>query len=170
MRLANGMGLRGEDIVSLRLSDIDWRSNEVSVIQSKTGGHIALPLMPDVGNAVADYILNARPLSESPYVFLRHRKPHTWLGNGPTGATIMKRYQEKAGIPYVAGDGKRFHAFRRTVGTRLVKAGVPLPFAAQILGHRKIESTKQYIALDDEALRVCCMDISIYATMKEGLI
>jgi integrase len=170
MRLAHGMGLRGEDIVSMKLSDIDWRSNEVSIIQSKTGGHIILPLLPEVGNAVADYILNARPHSDSSYIFLRHRKPHSWLGNGPIGAIIMKRYQDKAGVPYVAGDGKTFHAFRRTVGTRLIKAGVPLPSAAQILGHRRIESTKQYIALDDESLRVCCMDISDYATTKEGLV
>jgi integrase len=169
MRLALGMGLRGEDIVSLRLPDIDWRSNEISIVQSKTGGHVLLPLMPDVGNAVADYILNARPQTDSPYVFVRHRKPHGWLGNGPIGATIMKRYQEKSGIPHEPGDGKTFHAFRRTVGTRLIKAGVPLPAAAQILGHRRIESSKQYIALDDEALRVCCMDISAFATKKEGL-
>lgn len=169
MRLAHGMGLRGEDIVSLRLSDIDWRNNEISVVQSKTGGHIALPLMSDVGNAIADYILNARPQTDSHYIFVRHRKPHTWLGNGPVGAIIMKRYQDKMGISHEAGDGKTFHAFRRTVGTRLIKAGVPLPSAAQILGHRRIESTKQYIALDDESLRVCCMDITDYATKKEGL-
>lgn len=170
MKVAIGTGLRGEDIFGLRLADIDWQKNEISVIQRKTGGHIVLPLMPDVGNAIADYILNARPQADSPYVFLRHNKPHVWLGDGPTGALIIKRYQERAGISREAGDGKTFHAFRRTVGTRLIKAEVSLESAAQILGHKRIDSAKRYIVMNDEMLRVCCMDISSFATKKEGLI
>jgi integrase len=170
LKLAMGTGLRGEDIFRLKLSDIDWRKNEICVIQSKTGEHVILPLMPDVGNAVADYILNARPKTENTFIFIRHRKPHRWLGDGPNGALIMKRYQKSSGIIHEAGDGKTFHAFRRTVGTRLIKAEVPLPMTAQILGHKKIESTKRYISLNDDMLRVCCLDISDYSTKKEGLI
>jgi integrase len=169
MRLALGTGLRGEDIFGMRLSDIDWRKYEISIVQSKTGTHIALPLLPDVGNAVADYILNARPKADSPYVFLRHRKPHKWLGDGPTGAMIIKRYQNGAGLLHAPGDGKTFHAFRRTVAARLVRAETPLPSDAQQLGHKRIESTKRHIPLNDDMLRVCCMDISDYATTKEGL-
>jgi len=170
MRLALGSGLRGEDIFGLRLTDIDWRKNEISVVQSKTNTHIALPLLPDVGNAIADYILNARPSADSTYVFLRHRKPHNWLGDGPTGALIMGRYQGEAGLSHAPGDGKTFHAFRRTIGARLVRAEVPLPSIAQQLGHKSIESTKRYIPLNDDVLRACCMDISDYATTKEGLV
>jgi integrase len=170
MKTALGTGLRGEDIFGLQLTDIDWRKYEISVVQGKTGTHIALPLLPDVGNAIADYILNARPKADSPYVFLRHKKPHNWLGDGPTGALIMKRYQDAAGIDHVAGDGKTFHAFRRTVGARLIRAEVPLPSIAQQLGHKRIESTKRYIPFNDDMLRLCCMDISYYATRKEGLV
>jgi integrase len=169
MKVALGTGLRGEDICGLRLTDIDWRKSEISVVQSKTGTYVALPLLPDVGNAVADYILNARPQADSPYVFLRHRKPHNWLGDGPAGAEIMKRYQERANLTHETGDGKTFHAFRRMVGARLVRAEVPLPSVAQQLGHRNIESTKQYLPMNDDMLRVCCMDIADYATKKEGL-
>ncbi|MDR1537156.1 MAG: tyrosine-type recombinase/integrase [Clostridiales bacterium] len=115
-------------------------------------------------------VLNARPKADSPYVFLRHRKPHTWLGDGPAGSLIIKRYQVAAGLSHVAGDGKTFHAFRRTVGARLIRADVPLPSIAQQLGHKRIESTKRYISLNDDMLRICCMDISDYATKKEDLV
>jgi integrase len=169
MKLALGTGLRGEDIFGLQLADIDWRKYEISIVQSKTGTHIALPLLSDVGNAVADYILNARPKVDSPYVFLRHRRPHRWLGDGRTGAQIMTRYQESANLAHEAGDGKTFHAFRRTVGARLIRAEVPLQSIAQQLGHKAIESTKRYLPLNDDMLRVCCMDISRFATTKEGL-
>ena len=170
MKLAIGTGLRGEDIFRLKLSDIDWRKNEICIIQSKTGEHVMLPLMPDVGNAVADYILNARPKTENTFIFVRYRKPHNWLGDGQAGAMIMKRYQNSSGITHEPGDGKTFHAFRRTVGTRLIKAEVSLAATAQILGHKRIESTKRYISLNDDMLRVCCLDISDYSTKKEGLV
>ena len=169
MKVAYGTGLRGEDIFGLRLTDIDWRNNEISVVQSKTGKRIMLPLLPDVGNAVADYIMNARPKADSPFIFLRHRKPHGWLGNGPAGAAIIIRYQGISNFSRQAGDGKTFHAFRRTVGTALLKSETPLESVAQILGHARIESTKQYISMNDDMLQVCCMDMSPYATRKEGL-
>lgn len=169
IKLALGTGMRGIDIASLKLPDVNWAKNEISVIQSKTGRPLVLPLAPDVGNAVAEYILNARPKAESEYIFLRCRKPHDWLGNGPTGAIIIRRYQEKAGISHNAGDGKTFHAFRRTVGTELIKAGVPLSDTAQILGHKRLDSARQYISLDSAMMRFCCLDISGYATKKEGL-
>jgi hypothetical protein len=51
----------------------------------------------------------------------------------------------------------------------LLKAEVPLESIAQILGHKRIESAKQYISMNDEMLKVCCMDMSLYTTGKEGL-
>mgnify|MGYP005849731501 CR=1 FL=1 len=170
LKIALGTGLRGVDILGLELSDIDWRKNKITIIQSKTGVQNQLPLLPDVGNAIVDYILNARPQIDSPYVFLRHSSPHNGLSRkGSTAAKIFTRYLNRTNISHKAGDGRSLHALRRTVGTRLVKAEVPLPSIAQILGHKRIDSAKRYISLDDDALRVCCLDISDFETTKEGL-
>lgn len=167
MKLAVRTGLRGVDILGLKRSDIDWRRNEINVLEIKTNTYVSIPLLPDVGNAIAEYIMDARPASDSPYVFLRNRMPHERLF--ATGCDIINRYLKKAGIAHEAWDGKSFHAFRRTVGTRLVKAKVPLQTAAQVLIHKDLDSTKRYISLDDETLRVCCLDISEYTSGKEGL-
>ena len=167
LKTALGTGLRIVDILGLKRSDIDWEKNEISVLQSKTNAYDQLPLLTDVGNAIAEYILDARPASDSPYIFLRTRMPHKPLF--ATGADIINRYLNKAGITHEPWDGKSFHAFRRTAGTRLVRANVPLPTVAQMLTHRDIDSTKRYISLDDDTLRVCCLDISENATAKEGL-
>jgi len=61
MKLAIETGLRGCDIVSLKLSEIDWRANTIQLTQKKTGEYLCLPLSAEAGNAVADYILNYRP-------------------------------------------------------------------------------------------------------------
>jgi site-specific recombinase XerD len=113
--------------------------------------------------------MNGRPDTDSPYIFVRHKAPYDRLGDSG-GQQIIGRYLEKAGIFHEAGDGKTFHALRRTMGTRLVRAGVPILSVSEMLGHLDPDSAKSYIALDNHGLRICCMDISAFRTRKEGLI
>jgi len=170
LKLAIETGLRIVDILDLERTDIKWRKFEIALIQDKTGESIHLPLLADVGNAIADYLLNARPESACPHVFLRAVKPYTKLGNTGNGKNIISRYLAKAGIQHKTWDGKTFHAFRRTHGTRLVEAEVPLPDAADLLGHKILDSTKRYISQNDDKLRACCLGIAEYATLKGGLV
>jgi site-specific recombinase XerD len=170
IKLAVGTGLRNTDIFNLRMLDIDWWNSELNVLQSKTNVFIQLPLQPDVGNAIAEYILDARPQSDSPYVFLRTSKPHEKLSSPQAGRNIITSYIEKANIHHEAWDGKRFHALRRTTGTRLIRAGIPIESVSEMLGQKNVYSAKRYISLNDDELRICCLDISEYATTKEGLI
>jgi integrase len=170
MKLASVIGLRSVDIFGIQMTDINWKKNEITIVQDKTNVSIILPLTPTVGNAIADYILYGRPKSDSPYLFLRHLKPHTKLMNLSGGSHVFTRYQKKSGLNHNPNDGKTFHAFRRTVGTNLVIAEIPLPTIYQILGHKSKNCTKQYIALNDDMLQICCLDISKFATKKEGLV
>lgn len=170
MKLALETGLRWSDISSLKLSEIDWRKKEISILQEKTGTALMLPLTVEAGNAVADYILNARPEADSPYLFLRLRRPYDRLASRTPAANIMERYQSGAGFTHQAGDGKSFHAFRRTMGTRLIKADIPLTTVSQILGHNSLDSTKRYLSLHDEKLLSCCMDLGMFPCRKEGLV
>ena len=163
MKLALILGLRCVDIVNMKLSDINWRNNEICIVQEKNQTALALPLVTEVGNAIADYILNARPKSESSYIFLQIKKPYKRLQRQTTGANLINRYQKKAGINRLSWDGKTFHAFRRTAGTNMIRSGVPLTTVSQVLGHNSLESTKRYLSLHDEMLRTCCMDISMYS-------
>ncbi|WP_314003311.1 site-specific integrase [uncultured Paenibacillus sp.] len=151
-------GLRAGDIARLKLTDMDWTNNEIRIIQGKTDTPLALPLTPLVGNAIADYILGGRPLSDSPYLFLRVLAPFQEFRDGVSIACIFRRYLKKAGIDHEIGDGRTFHGLRRTLGTTLVVNDVPVTTVAQILGHRSIKTTKQYISLDVSGLRQCALD------------
>lgn len=169
LMIALWTGLRGVDILDLKRSDIDWNRKVIKVVQGKTGLGIQTELSPGVGNAIADYILDGRPETDSPYIFLRHRRPHDRLSDF-AGNDIMVRSLCKAGISHEAWDGKSFHALRRTFGTRLVRAGVPIRSVGEMLGHANPNSAKRYVALDKEGLRVCCLDISMFRTKKVGLV
>ena len=170
LKLAIGTGLRGVDIFGMELGAINWNKCEIALIQSKTGEPIHIPLLPDVGNAIADYILHARPESKSRKIFLRVNSPHKGLSAAGNGRHTIERYIKRAGIERETFDGKTFHAVRRTYGTRLIEAGAPLLSVVQMLGQTEIDSAKRYISLCDDMLRVCCLGIAEYATRKEGLV
>jgi integrase len=49
------LGLRPPEVVAMQIDDIDWRSGEI-LVRGKGDRHDRLPLLPEVGKALADYI------------------------------------------------------------------------------------------------------------------
>lgn len=161
--LATVTGLRSVDIVNLRLDEIDWINGEIKLIQSKTGKSLALPLTNDIGSAIENYILNGRPDSDEPFVFLREKSPHTQMGRSMPYLQF-NGYRQKLGMPKAP-----FHGLRRTLGTNMVIAGVPVTTVAQVLGHSTLSSTKQYISLDSTHLKECALSLNdLYCDVKEA--
>jgi len=168
VQLALSTGLRCGDIVSLRLDEVDWHLDEIRLVQHKTSAPLTLPLSAEAGNAIADWLLQGRPVCDAPEVFVRLRAPFTKL-TGPTGALIMSQWLAEALVSHEAHDGKTFHALRRTTGTRLVESGAELALTAQILGHASVNSSHRYIALVDESLRECSLPLDGLAPVLEIL-
>lgn len=155
-------GLRSSDIRELKFRNIDWINGEIRISQTKTGKALALPLTKDVGEAISDYILNGRPDIDCEHIFLKMFAPYTSLSESCI-YNIINRYRFRLGLPRCG-----FHDLRRSLGTSLVVAGTPVTTVAQVLGHRNLESTKQYISLDMEHLGDICLDIEGMMP-KEGL-
>jgi integrase len=158
--LAAVTGLRAIDIIKLKLTDIDWLEGEIRIVQSKTGESLSLPLTKDVGEAIQDYILKARPKTDCENIFIRRRPPHCGIANATSLGDMYDSYRNKAGLTREAFDGKSFHSIRRSVGKSMVTSGIPVTTVAQILGHGDIDSTKQYISLDARHLKECALDFS----------
>lgn len=153
-------GLRAVDVRKLKLGNIDWQHGEVSVVQSKTGRTNRLPLTGDVGGALEDYILHARPNSVDDNVFLRLRPPFTALYDAWSVGDVYDRYRKQAGLPREAFDGRGFHSLRRALGKSMITAGVAIEDATQAMGDADIDSMKKYIALDCENLSDVALDFS----------
>jgi integrase len=163
--LAASSGMRTGDIASIRLTDIDWRNNEIHVIQGKTHVPINLPLQKGVGSALADYILNGRPDSKSQQIFLRNLAPFQGFKDGVSIACVLRRHMRAAGISHKTGDGKTMHGIRRMLGTHMTMEGVPVTTVAQVLGHRNPNATRPYISLNIEGLRECALG---FDSLREG--
>lgn len=157
LTLAANSGIRAGDIANMRLSDIDWRKDEIHILQGKTRRSLSLPLQKNVGVALADYILNGRPESKSLKIFLRSLAPYQGFKDGVSVACVLRRYMKMAEVSHKPGDGKTMHGIRRMFGTQMTMEGVPITTIAQILGHQNVSSAKAYISLDIEGLRKCAL-------------
>jgi integrase len=165
MLLAASSGMRAGDIAKIKLSDIDWRKKEIRIVQGKTQAPINLPLQKGVGAALADYILNGRPESQSSQIFLRTLAPFQGFKDGASIACVLRRWMKTAKIPHKLGDGKTMHGIRRMLGTHMAIEGVPIAATAQALGRQDIDAAGAYIALDIEGLRACALGFGV---LKEG--
>ena len=153
-------GLRAVDIVKLKLADIDWPRGEIHVSQSKTGGMLYLPLLPEAGEAIKDYILNGRPDSDVPEIFLREKAPFISMAGGVGIGYMFDCYCRKAGIERKPFDGKGFHGLRRRLAKNMLVSGTPVTTIAQVLGHQNLGTAKQYLSLDSQNLKACALDFS----------
>ena len=72
--LLTRLGLRGGEIMRLTLDDVDWESG-VLTIRSKTLTPAQLPLPAEVGEALAQYVQQARPRCGSRRIFVRLHAP-----------------------------------------------------------------------------------------------
>lgn len=147
-------GMRSVDISELQLSDINWVTGEIQITQEKTDIPLSLPLTRDIGEALSDYILHGRPRSNFSNIFLTSRPPIQPLGRRGI-YSAFNRAREIAGLKK-----RPFHDLRRTVGTSMVVAGIPVTTVAQVLGHAEISSTKQYISLDSVHLKECSLGVA----------
>ncbi len=142
------LGLRSQEVRSLELRHIAWRAGEIRLARTKTRRERVLPLVPEVGAALADYVLHGRPVVKVPQVFLRHGpRPGPMRSN--TVVWIVRRQLQRAGIRVARGGA---HALRHSLATRMVNAGVPIKSVADVLGHASIDTTAIYTKVDERTL------------------
>jgi site-specific recombinase XerD len=144
------LGLRTNEVATLTLDDIDWRSGTM-LIRAKGRQQARLPLLPDVGAAIVAYLQDGRPVSPCRRLFLRTLAPHVGFASGCAITMIAKAALERAGISGCAHQGA--HLFRHSLATELLRAGATLSQIGQLLGHKSHDTTRIYAKVDIEALR-----------------
>jgi len=168
--LALRTGLRSIDISNLQLINIHWKANTIEIVQEKTGTPLVLPLLTDVGNAIADYILNGRPYSQLPQIFLQTHAPYHKLSGRSSCYSVSRKTMKDAGIRQDNGDQRGFHCLRHSLAARLLSEETPLPIISSILGHRNKDSTKVYLSTDLAHLRACALSLQGIEVTKEELL
>lgn len=157
--LAARTGLRPGDIARLRLADIDWRQSLITVTQHKTATVLTLPLLADVGAAIAEYLLHGRPEGvDDDHVFLRSQAP--FAGHELSDLYHVASDAFARSVADGGGGGRGMRVLRASLATRMIETDTPLPVISAALGHREIASTTHYLAADETRMRQCCLDFA----------
>jgi integrase/recombinase XerD len=148
------LGLRGGEVVALELDDIRWRAGEI-VVRGKGQMVDHLPLLSDVGEALALYIREDRGVSVSRRVFLRTWAPRHGLTGPAAVGHIVRRALAQAGV-HRSGRGAA-HLFRHGLATKMIRHGASMSEIAEVLRHRSQNTTAIYAQVSFEALRAVAL-------------
>jgi len=131
-------GLRKNELLKAKWTDVDMERGEIRLRNTKSGD-AQVRLLP--GPALG--ILRALPrMKGSPFVFPSPNDPAKPRGDLKTP---WVRIRKAAGLP-----GVTLHDLRRTAGSHMAQAGVPLQVIQEVLGQSHPGVTKIYARLASE--------------------
>lgn len=136
LTLIYSAGLRGQEVINLKISDIDFERKTIHIRQSKYKKDRIVPLAESMAVGLKKYI-NAE-------------NPHIWLFNGKEADG---RYSVK-GISWVMRENMKktsitkevsLHSLRHSYATHLLEQGLNIVTLKELLGHAEITTTMIYL-------------------------
>lgn len=153
------LGLRISDVINLKLNNINFNDNTISIIQYKTDNQLTIPLIDKVKYPLLDYLKNVRPNdTDLDYVFITNEKPYRHHIELKSHNYIVKNYMAKAEIN-INGRKHGFHSLRHSMATLLLKQDVSLYSISTILGHKDIRTTMTYLDIDVSKLKELALEV-----------
>lgn len=136
LTLIYSAGLRGQELINLKISDIDFERKTIHIRQSKYKKDRIVPLSNVMAIGLRKY--------------LAAENPHIWLFNGkePDG-----RYSVK-GLSWVLRENIKktsitkevnLHSLRHSYATHLLEDGLNIVTVKELLGHADITTTMIYL-------------------------
>lgn len=145
--LCSVYGFRNGEVTRLRLNDLDWQKETMTITRSKSGRVQQFPIQYEVGEAIIAYLRRSRPKTSCRHLFVTTYPPHRPLS---TLWPVIGRRMRKLGI-----DSKHVgpHALRHACATELLRKGASLREIADFLGHQSLSSVGIYAKHDVRSLR-----------------
>ncbi|RXH25480.1 tyrosine-type recombinase/integrase [Bradyrhizobium zhanjiangense] len=138
------LGLRASDILSLRLTDIDWQQATLSV-RGKGRRETRLPLPQDAGDAVLAYLDQARPHVVGGRIFFMLNAPIRPLTRSSVVSDVVRCAIRKAGITAPSNGA---NLLRHSAATAMLRGGATLDTVGAVLRHRSPDMTAHYAKVD----------------------
>jgi site-specific recombinase XerD len=136
LTLIYSAGLRGQEVINLKISDIDFERMTIHLRQSKYKKDRVVPLAKSMAVGLKKY--------------LSAEHPHIWLFNGkePDGrysvrglSWVMRENLKKTSIAKEVN----LHSLRHSYATHLLEQGLNIVTLKELLGHAQITTTMIYL-------------------------
>lgn len=144
VQVAYACGLRLNEVLHLRVTDIDSGRMVVHVRQGKGAKDRLVPLSPRLLEALRGYWRVCRP---GPWLF-----PGQKPGGILNASNIQRRF---ARLVRQVGLAKRcsMHTLRHSYATHLLEAGVDVLTLKALLGHTSLQTTARYLHISTQRLQ-----------------
>lgn len=136
LTLIYSAGLRGQEVVNLKISDIDFERMTIHIRQSKYKKDRVVPLAHSMAVGLKKY--------------LGAENPHIWLFNGKEAdgrysvkglSWVMRENLKKTSITKEVN----LHSLRHSYATHLLEQGLNIVTLKELLGHADITTTMLYL-------------------------
>jgi len=143
LQVAYGCGLRLQELLHLRVTDIDSARMVVHVRQGKGAKDRLVPLSVRLLQQLRDYWLVCRPRT---WLFPGHQADGTM-----TSSNIQRRFGR---LVQHVGLTKHcsMHTLRHSYATHLLEAGVDVLTLKALLGHSSLQTTARYLHVSTQRL------------------
>jgi integrase/recombinase XerD len=142
-------GLRSGEVSALRVPDLDWIREIITIRRPKQRRTHCYPLVTAVGDAILLYLQQGRPRSAHRELFLTLRAPFRPLSRICLYNLVSKRLRPLN--IQVRHHGP--HCLRHACASHLLAEGVSLKEIGDHLGHRSTAATRVYAKVDLAGLR-----------------
>lgn len=131
-------GMRISELAALQLSDLDFDHNVIHIMAQNSRSARKVPMNQAAAGALEEY-MRIRPRAREKTVFLTKTCRPFLVRNI---RTAIDRYFRLAGIK-----GAKVNDLRHTFIVEQLKAGTPLVYISQLVGHKRITTTEKYLSL-----------------------
>jgi len=143
------MGLRAGEVARLQIEDINWRSGTLVIKETKGRRSQLLPLPTRTGEAIVEYLRSGRPKTFSRALFVRHRGG---VNRQVSPGVVCQRIR-CASVHCNIHPSIGSHILRHSAACRMLQAGASLKEIADVLRHRRLDTTMIYAKVDLVRLR-----------------
>ena len=136
LTLIYSAGLRGQEVINLKISDVDFERTTIHIRQSKYKKDRIVPLSLAMAIGLKKY--------------LKAENPHIWLFNGKQPESkysvrglswVMRENLKKTSIT----KDVNLHSLRHAYATHLLEEGLNIVTLKELLGHAEITTTMIYL-------------------------
>ena len=139
-------GCRVTELERLNISDVNFETKEVFLF-GKGDKHRTSYLNAKAEVALKDY-LNERN-DKNPSLFVYDREPHSRLKKSGIELIVKKILERTSDVSTHVTP----HVFRHTTATTALDRGMNIVDVSKLLGHRKVETTMEYITTNSESVK-----------------
>ncbi|WP_422009442.1 tyrosine-type recombinase/integrase [Roseivirga pacifica] len=139
-------GLRLNELINLRVSDVDFVSKEVFVKEGKGRKERIVPMHPRLQSILTNYNLDRQHLSKQSHWFF-HSARSAQRMTPKTIQTICAKVSRESGIKFTP------HMLRHTMARLSLDSGLGIYQVKELLGHSSITSTEIYSSVSKEGLK-----------------